>query len=89
MVLVPELVLSDEARLLAAIQSDILLLGLSSSSVGVLLTEKQPVPSLDYDWKEQKVYWVNMEAKAVMWTTLDQRSRGTLIRGAVYHLKSA
>lgn len=81
--------LLDEAYLLASIQSDIFLIGLRSSSLEVLSSEKQPVLSLDYDWKEQKVYWVNMEAEAVMWTTLEQSSRGTLIRGAVHHLKSA
>ncbi|KAG7318702.1 hypothetical protein KOW79_018457 [Hemibagrus wyckioides] len=69
------------AYLLASIQSDVFLISLRSSTQNVLTTEKQPVPSLDYDWKEQKVYWINMDAEAVMWTTLDQTSRGTLIQG--------
>lgn len=35
------------------------------------------------------MYWINMDAQAVMWTTLDQMSRGTLIQGAVQHRRSA
>lgn len=79
--------LSDEPYLLAAVQSEIFLLDLRSSSLELLSSGAQPVLSLDYDWKEQKVYWVN--AEAVVWTTLDQRNRGTLIKGAFYHLRSA
>ncbi|XP_060763950.1 very low-density lipoprotein receptor [Neoarius graeffei] len=70
---------TGEAYLLAAIQSDIFLINLKNTSLEVLSSEKQPVPSLDYDWKEQKVYWINSDV--VMWTTLDQKSRGTLIQG--------
>ncbi|XP_027024016.2 prolow-density lipoprotein receptor-related protein 1 isoform X1 [Tachysurus fulvidraco] len=69
------------AHLLASIQSDIFLISLTSITLEVLSSEKQPVLSLDYDWKEQKVYWINMDAEAVMWSTLDQTSRGTLIQG--------
>lgn len=75
-------VVSGEAYLLATIQSDIFLISLKNTRLEVLSSEKQPVLSLDYDWKEQKVYWINGD-EAVMWTTLDQKSRGTLIRGAV------
>lgn len=82
-------VFSDEGYLLASIESDIFLVNLRSTTLKVLSSEKQPILSLDYDWKEQKVYWINMDAEAVMWTTLDQNSRGTLIQGAVQHLKSA
>ncbi|MCJ8746583.1 hypothetical protein PDJAM_G00143440 [Pangasius djambal] len=73
--------ITGEAYLLASIQSDVFLISLRSSSLEVLSSEKQPILSLDYDWKEQKVYWINMDAEAVMWTTLDQKSRGTLIQG--------
>lgn len=79
--------LSGEAYLLASIQSDIFLISLTSTTLEVLSSEKQPVLSLDYDWKEQKVYWINMDAEAVMWTTLDQKSRGTLIQGAVQSIQ--
>lgn len=79
---------SGEAYLLASIESDIFLVGLRSSTLKVLSSDEQPVLSLDYDWKEQKVYWMNLEAEAVMWTTLDQKSKGTLIQGAVQHLQS-
>ncbi|XP_053466750.1 low-density lipoprotein receptor-related protein 4 [Ictalurus furcatus] len=71
----------NEGYLLASIESDIFLVNLRSTTLKVLSSEKQPVLSLDYDWKEQKVYWINMDAEAIMWTTLDQNSRGTLIQG--------
>ncbi|TSO98515.1 Low-density lipoprotein receptor-related protein 4 [Bagarius yarrelli] len=70
--------ITGEAYLLVSIQSDIFLSSLRSSTLEVLSSEQQPVLSLDYDWKEQKVYWMNMDG--VMWTTLDRENRGTLIR---------
>lgn len=36
---------------------------------------------MDYDWKEQKVYWVTVDADSIQWSTLDQKTTGTLIRG--------
>lgn len=39
---------------------------------------------MDYDWKEQKVYWVTVEADSIRWSTLDQKTTGTLIRGGVF-----
>ncbi|KAI5101719.1 low-density lipoprotein receptor-related protein 2 [Silurus meridionalis] len=73
--------LTGELNLLVSIQSDVFLFSLGSSSLEVLSSETQPVLSVDYEWKEQKVYWINSEAESVMWTTLDQKNRGTLIRG--------
>lgn len=37
--------------------------------------------SVDYDWKEQKVYWVTVDADSIEWSSLDQKTTGTLIRG--------
>lgn len=75
---------SDELHLLVSIQSHVFLISVGSSAQDKLFSGSRPVLSLDYDWKEQKVYWVRMEAEAeaVAWTTLDKKSSGTLIRGA-------
>ncbi|KAM9446414.1 low-density lipoprotein receptor-related protein 2 isoform 2-T2 [Clarias gariepinus] len=73
--------ITDEAYLLASIQSDIFLMNLTGSRLEVLTSEQQPVSSLDYDWKEKKAYWISMDSEAVMWTTLDRESRGTLFQG--------
>lgn len=82
LVFMPFLVVSDEAYLLASIQSDIFLMNLTGARLEVLTSEQRPVPSLDYDWKEKKAYWISMDSEAVMWTTLDRESRGTLFQGA-------
>lgn len=39
---------------------------------------------MDYDWKEQKVYWVTVDADSIRWSTLDQKTTGTLIGGGVF-----
>lgn len=36
---------------------------------------------MDYDWKEQKVYWVTVDADGIQWSSLDQKATGTLITG--------
>lgn len=36
---------------------------------------------MDYDWKEQKVYWVTVDTDSINWSSLDQKSTGMLIRG--------
>lgn len=36
---------------------------------------------MDYDWKEQKVYWVTVDADSIEWSSLDRKTTGTLIRG--------
>ncbi|XP_043096703.1 low-density lipoprotein receptor-related protein 2 isoform X2 [Puntigrus tetrazona] len=74
--------ITGEPYLLASVQSEVFLLGLRSSSLDVLLSsEKHFVLSLDYDWQKQRVYWINLNTDNIKWLSLDQKSKGTFIRG--------
>ncbi|XP_059405500.1 low-density lipoprotein receptor-related protein 2 isoform X3 [Carassius carassius] len=74
--------ITGEPYLLASLQSEIFLLGLRSSSLDVLLlSEKHFFLSLDYDWQKQRVYWINFYAGNIKWLSLDQKSKGTFIKG--------
>ncbi|XP_056110763.1 very low-density lipoprotein receptor [Rhinichthys klamathensis goyatoka] len=74
--------ITGEPYLLASVQSEVFLLGLRSSSLDVLLSsEKRFVLSLDYDWQQQKVYWINLNTDNIKWLSLDQKSKGTIIKG--------
>uniref|UniRef100_A0A3B1J3I2 Prolow-density lipoprotein receptor-related protein 1-like n=1 Tax=Astyanax mexicanus TaxID=7994 RepID=A0A3B1J3I2_ASTMX len=68
-----------ETYLLAAVQSELHLQDLQTSSLNVLSAGTQPVLSLDYDWLERRVYWA--EPEAVKWISLDKRNQGTLVKG--------
>ncbi|XP_022542541.2 low-density lipoprotein receptor-related protein 8 [Astyanax mexicanus] len=70
---------SGETYLLAAVQSELHLQDLQTSSLNVLSAGTQPVLSLDYDWLERRVYWA--EPEAVKWISLDKRNQGTLVKG--------
>lgn len=57
--------------------------GLRSHSLVTLPSSaKKAVLSLDYDWKGQKVFWVSLEMAAIMWSSLDQKMTGSLIKGS-------
>ncbi|XP_026096253.1 very low-density lipoprotein receptor isoform X2 [Carassius auratus] len=74
--------ITGEPYLLASLQSEVFLLGLRSSSLDVLLSsEKHFFLSLDYDWQKQRVYWINFHADNIKWLSLDQKSKGTFIKG--------
>ncbi|MBN3311182.1 LRP4 protein, partial [Amia calva] len=71
-----------EPFLLASIQYELLQYGLRSSSIDVLFsTGKKLVFSLDYDWLEQKLFWVSLDAETIKWTSLDQKQKGTVVKG--------
>ncbi|XP_030647556.1 low-density lipoprotein receptor-related protein 4 [Chanos chanos] len=73
---------SGEPSLLASVESELFLLGLGSDRLDALLSSVRGfILSVDYDWKEQKAYWVNHSAESIEWTSLDMKSRGSLIRG--------
>ncbi|XP_028852438.1 low-density lipoprotein receptor [Denticeps clupeoides] len=73
---------TGEPYLLASVQSELFLLGLQSSSLEVLISsEKRFIFSVDYDHKEQRVYWANVNADEIKWSSLDQKDKGTLIKG--------
>lgn len=70
-----------------SVQSEVFLLGLRSSSLDVLLSsEKRFVLSLDYDWQKQRVYWINLNTDNIKWLSLDQKSKGTIIKGQLFLL---
>ncbi|XP_041106464.1 low-density lipoprotein receptor-related protein-like [Polyodon spathula] len=73
---------SPEPFLLASVQSDLLLYGLRSFKEDVLtFTGKKITFSVDYDWKEKKVFWLNFDAESIKWITLDQKNKGTVVKG--------
>ncbi|XP_059193208.1 very low-density lipoprotein receptor [Centropristis striata] len=74
--------ITGEPFLLASVQTDLYLFGLRSSSLDVLTSfSKKAILSLDYDWREQRVFWVSLETESIRWSSLDQKTTGTVIQG--------
>ncbi|XP_045890247.1 very low-density lipoprotein receptor [Micropterus dolomieu] len=74
--------ITGEAFLLSSVQTDLYLFGLRSRSLDVLSSSaKKAILSLDYDWREQRVFWVSLDTESIRWSSLDQKSTGTLIKG--------
>lgn len=68
--------------MLTSIQTDLFVLGLRSGNLDILSsTAKKAVLSVDYDWKEQRVFWVTVETDSIGWSSLDHKTTGTLIKG--------
>ena len=71
-----------EPFLLSSVQTDLLLFGLRSGSLDVLSSSaKKAILSLDYDWREKRVFWVSLDTESIRWSSLDQKTTGTLIQG--------
>jgi len=76
------LVWSDEAMLLASVQSELLVVGLHTGQIKVLSSSTRPVFSLDYHWQQQRVYWLSPDYESIRWAHLsDPRQKGTLVKG--------
>ncbi|XP_041792301.1 very low-density lipoprotein receptor [Chelmon rostratus] len=74
--------ITGEPFLLSSVQTDLLLFGLRSGSLDVLSSSaKKAILSLDYDWREQRIFWVSLDTESIRWSSLDQKSTGTLIKG--------
>ncbi|XP_041854629.1 very low-density lipoprotein receptor [Melanotaenia boesemani] len=74
--------ITGEPFLLSSVQTDLYLYGLRSGSLDVLLSSaKKPILSLDYDWRDQKVFWVSVGAETIRWSSMDQKNTGTLVKG--------
>nr|XP_033502272.1 low-density lipoprotein receptor-related protein 2-like isoform X2 [Epinephelus lanceolatus] len=72
----------DEPLLLASVQSELLLLGVHSSTLRLLSSANRPVFSLDYHWAQQRVYWLSPDYQSIRWADMkDSNSKGTLIKG--------
>ncbi|XP_044054121.1 very low-density lipoprotein receptor isoform X2 [Siniperca chuatsi] len=74
--------ITGEPFLLSSVQTDLLLFGLRSGSLDMLSSSaKKAILSLDYDWREQRVFWVSLDTDSIRWSSLDQKTTGTLIKG--------
>ncbi|XP_058473588.1 low-density lipoprotein receptor-related protein 2-like isoform X1 [Solea solea] len=72
----------DEPWLLASVQSELLLLGVHSSNLRLLSSASRPVFSLDYHWKQQRVYWLSPDYQSIRWVDMkNSNNKGTLIKG--------
>lgn len=73
---------SGEPFLLSSVQTDLFLLGLRSGSLDVLSSSAaRAILSVDYDWMEQRVFWVTVDTDSIRWSSLDHKTTGTLIKG--------
>ena len=67
---------------MSSVQTDLFLFGLRSGNLNVLSSSaKKAILSLDYDWREQRVFWVSLDTESIRWSSLDQKTTGTLIKG--------
>ncbi|XP_042276604.1 very low-density lipoprotein receptor isoform X1 [Thunnus maccoyii] len=74
--------ITGEPFLLSSVQTDLFLFGLRSGSLDVLSSSaKKAVLSLDYDWRDQRVFWVCLDTESIRWSSLDQKTTEILIRG--------
>ncbi|KAL0979642.1 hypothetical protein UPYG_G00187630 [Umbra pygmaea] len=74
--------ITGEPYLLASVQSELFLLGLKSSSLDVLVSSaKKAILSVDYDWKDQRIFWASLDSESIRWSSLDQKNKGVLVKG--------
>ncbi|KAM6903050.1 uncharacterized protein FYW49_016557 [Xenentodon cancila] len=71
----------DEPLLLASVQSELLLLGVHSGTLQILSSANRPVFSLDYNWAQQRVYWLSSDYQSIRWADVKNPNKGTLIKG--------
>uniref|UniRef100_A0A3Q1KB83 EGF-like domain-containing protein n=1 Tax=Anabas testudineus TaxID=64144 RepID=A0A3Q1KB83_ANATE len=72
----------DEPLLLASVQSELLLLGVHSSTLHLLSSASRPVFSLDYHWAQHKVYWLSPDYQSIRWADMkNPNNKGTFIKG--------
>ncbi|TKS84303.1 Low-density lipoprotein receptor-related protein 4 [Collichthys lucidus] len=72
----------DEPLLLASVQSELLLLGVHSSTLRLLSSASRPVFSLDYHWAQQRVYWLSPDYQSIRWADMNNsNNKGTLLKG--------
>ncbi|XP_067289019.1 low-density lipoprotein receptor-related protein 1B isoform X2 [Pseudorasbora parva] len=74
---------AEEPSLLVSEQSELLKLGLRSFSIQALITPgRKPVFSLDYDQREQRVYWVSLEDESIKYAFHGEKDNiGTIVKG--------
>uniref|UniRef100_A0A8C9RYI1 Si:dkey-88l16.3 n=1 Tax=Scleropages formosus TaxID=113540 RepID=A0A8C9RYI1_SCLFO len=73
---------TKEPFLLASLRHELLLIRLQSGNRDILFSsDSKPVFSIDYDWKEQKAFWVSLEEESIRWISLDKQNKGTVVKG--------
>ncbi|TNN77575.1 Low-density lipoprotein receptor-related protein 2 [Liparis tanakae] len=73
--------ITGEPFLLTSVKTDLFAFGLRSGSLDVLPSSaKTAILSLDYDWQEQRVFWVSLDNESIRWSSLDKKTTGTLIK---------
>ncbi|XP_028835739.1 low-density lipoprotein receptor-related protein 2 isoform X2 [Denticeps clupeoides] len=73
---------AEPPSLLASVQHEIILLGLRTMDTQVIVPQgSRPVFSIDYDWKEQQVFWTSLEEESIRWVSHDKKRTGTIVKG--------
>ncbi|XP_069783747.1 very low-density lipoprotein receptor-like [Narcine bancroftii] len=71
-----------EPVLLVSIHHDVLLYGLHSDEKDIIpAIAKGIMFPLDYDWKEQVIFWSDTYSQSINWMKLDRHDEGMLIKG--------
>ncbi|MCJ8742663.1 hypothetical protein PDJAM_G00084880 [Pangasius djambal] len=72
-----------EPSLLASVQYEVVFMGLRSSNMQILLPPGQkPIFSLDYDWREQRVFWVCLQEESIKYAVHGEKGHiKTLVKG--------
>ncbi|XP_012735945.3 very low-density lipoprotein receptor [Fundulus heteroclitus] len=74
--------ITGEPFLLLSIQTELYMYGLRSGSLDVLSSSaKKAILSIDYDWRDQKVFWVSVDTETIRWSSMDQKTTGILTKG--------
>ncbi|XP_059395613.1 low-density lipoprotein receptor-related protein 2 isoform X2 [Carassius carassius] len=74
---------AEEPSLLISEQYELLNLGLRSSSIQALIAPgRKAIFSLDYDRREQRVYWVSLEEQSIKYAFHGEKDNtGTIVKG--------
>ncbi|XP_013877868.1 very low-density lipoprotein receptor isoform X2 [Austrofundulus limnaeus] len=74
--------ITGEPFLLTSVQTELYLYGLRGGNLDILSSSaKKAIFSLDYDWRDQKVFWVSVDTETIRWSSMDQKTTGILIKG--------
>lgn len=75
--------LAEEPGLLASVQYEVLFMGLRSSNMQMLFPPGQkPIFSLDYDWRQQCVFWVCLQEESIKYFLHGEKGNiKTLVKG--------
>ncbi|XP_054906763.1 very low-density lipoprotein receptor [Poeciliopsis prolifica] len=74
--------IAGEPFLLASVQTELYMYGLRTGSLDALSSSaKRAILSIDYDWRDQKVFWVGVDTETIRWSSMDQKTTGILTKG--------